>query len=143
MSVESGGGQGVLETFLRLWHVVLLPVGAAAGGFLVRWFERRDKGAAEQREAFVRRFDRLDVRDQDWFKRTEGERDRADKRAEDADARAEAAERERWRLELWLRDHEHALGNARQIADDARAATGKPPVEWKPVPRPKLPGDPP
>lgn len=141
MSGEPGGGAGVLETFLRLWHVVLLPLGAAAGGFFVRWLERRDKSEAERRDAFVKRFERLDVRDQDWFKRTEGERDRADKRAEDAEARAEAAERERWRMELWMRDYEHALANARQIADDARGRAGQPPVEWKPVPRPVLPGD--
>ncbi len=149
MSGEAGGvGPGVVETFLRLWHVALAPASAALGAFFWRWIERRDKGVVDRRSdqekrgaAFAARFDRLDARDQEAFRRSEIERDRAIKRGDDADARADAAERERWRMELWVRDFEHALANARQIADDARAQAGQARVEWKSVPRPKLPGD--
>lgn len=141
--------QAGVAAFKQTWEAFILP-GILGWWSWRRWSaDRTDKRAQEGRTdqekreaAFVARFDRLDARDQEAFRRGEAERDRANADRDAAERRADAAERERWRMELWARDYEHALGDARRAADDARAKASLPPAEWKPVPRPTLPGDP-
>lgn len=134
----------------EVWVGLVTPAALAWWGWrkwsAARADDRAKEGRTEQQrrdDAFNAKFARVDQQVQQhvqWLKeRAEG----AEQRAREADARADAAERERWRTELWVRDFEHALNNVRQIADDARAKAGQQPAAWKDVPRPRLPGDPP
>lgn len=136
----------------EVWGAFLLP---AVFGWWTwrRWSagradERAKEGRTEQQrrdDAFAVTFARVDEKVKQHVAWLEARAERAEKRADEADARADAADAARWRSETYAERHEYALGNARQIADDARAKAVPPlpPVDWKPVPRPTLPGDPP
>ncbi len=149
MSEGAGGGQGIVALVRDVWQAFVIPTGLGLFA-LIKWFGAwQDKRDTDRRtdqqkrdDAFTAKFARLDEQVKAHMQWLENRAERAEKLADEADKRAEIAERERWRMELWVRDYEHTVNNARQIADDARGRAGQPPVEWKPVPRPVLPGDP-
>lgn len=164
MTPAEGGGwwaeyiSPAISGLKELLGLAALPGAALFGGGLFNaWQQRRreraerDKQTAADRRtdqekrdaAFAARFDRLDAQSREYLQRVEAERDRAVKRADDAEARADEAEREHWRYVLWVQAHEHELGNARHVADRACAEAKLPVPEWRGVPRPRLPGDPP
>lgn len=155
MSAPDGGdvrwlaaARDAWAVFREVWVGLVTPAALGWWGWR-RWSaaradERAKEGRTEQQrrdDAFNAKFARLDEQVKQHVAWLETRAERAEKRADDADARADAAERERWRLELWARDLDHAMNNARQIADDARAKSGQPPVPWQSVPRPKPPSD--
>lgn len=152
---ESGGGvvaavSAGIATVKQVWEVLLLPPIAIAIGAWKYIGTRRDKREADRRSEEQRREDawnaklaRADQQVQAHVAWLESRASYAEARAREAEADCETAEREQRRLEIHVERYEHALGSARQSADDARAEQGKPKVDWKPVPRPKLQGDPP
>lgn len=156
MSAPDGEGVRWLAGFRDAWAVfrevwVGLVTPAALGWWgWRRWAAAREDEKAkgdrteQQRrdDAFAAKFARLDEQVKQHVAWLESRAERAEKRADEADARAEAAERDRWRAETYAERHEHALANARQIADAACEKAGLPRNEWRPVPRPALPGDP-
>lgn len=135
--------------FREVWAAFLTPAALAWFGWR-KWSTARadDKAKGDRTEqqrrddAFAATFARVDEKVKQHVEWLETRAKEADAGAKEADARADAADRERWRMELWVRDFEHALNNARMIADDARAKAALPPAAWQHVPRPKLPGDP-
>lgn len=155
---ESGGAGGGLVAAVsagiaagkQMWEVFILPAGVLGFG-VAKWIgARRDKQDTNRRTEEQRRetawdakLARADQQVQAHVAWLESRATYAEARAREAEARCDAAEREQRRLEIHVERYEHALSSARQSADDARAEQGKPKVDWKPVPRPKLQGDPP
>lgn len=157
MSEGGGAGGGFVAAVSagitaakQMWEVFILPAGALGFG-VAKWIgARRDKQDADRltetqrrESAWDAKLARADQQVQAHVAWQEARAVHAEARAREAEARCDAAEREQRRLEIQVERYEHALGTARQIADDARAEQGKPKVDWKPVARPRLQGDPP
>lgn len=144
-----GAVKDLWAVFKEIWAAFLMPLGLGWWG-LRKWSAARaderlkgDRTEQQRRDdAFNLKFARLDEQVKQHVAWLEGRAARAEAERERAEARADAAERERWRMEIYVERHEHALANARQDADAARSRADLPPGEWKPVPRPVLPGDP-
>lgn len=143
-----GAVRDIWAVFREVWAAFLTPAALGWWGWRKWAVARADDRAKGERteqqrrdDAFNAKFARLDEQVKQHVAWLESRAERAERRAQEADARADAAERERWRMELWVRDYGNALDNARKDADDARDKAELPPGAWKDVPRPKLPGD--
>lgn len=158
MTPDNGGGAlgwlwaglgNAVAVGKEVWAAFIAPGAVAYFAWRKRRDDRADAATKERRTEEERRdaewkanLDRAGAQVQAHVKWQEERAQYAEAKLQEAETRADAAERELRRLEIYVERHEHTLADARRIADDARSAQGKPPLDWKPVPRPRLPGDP-
>lgn len=137
------GLQGSFAVLKEVWGAFILP--AVVGWWSWRRWSatRADDRAKESRteqqrrdDVFNAKFERLDEQVKQHVAWLEARAERAERRGDDADARADAADRERFRLELRVERHKHALANARQqvwALQERGCQPGSPRSEFPPV----------